>query len=41
MWEDLTIALCGVGFTTAAAVLLVELVALLSGAPRRRHRIHR
>jgi hypothetical protein len=34
MWEDLTIALCGLGFTVATAVLMIELVKLLSGAAR-------
>ncbi|WP_445189138.1 hypothetical protein ACTXG6_18945 [Pseudonocardia sp. Cha107L01] len=29
MWEDLTIALCALGFTAVVAVLLVELPAVL------------
>lgn len=32
MWEVLTIALCGLGFTAAITVLLIELVKLLSSA---------
>lgn len=34
MWEVVTIALCGLGFTAAIAVLLLELVKLLGGAAR-------
>jgi hypothetical protein len=32
MWEDLTAALCTVGFTTVVAVLLVDLPAVLNPA---------
>lgn len=32
MWEDLTIALCGLGFTAAITVLTIEIVRLLNGA---------
>jgi hypothetical protein len=29
MWEDLTVALCALGFTVVVAVLLIELPAVL------------
>lgn len=34
MWEELTIALCGLGFTAAIAILMIELVKLLRGMAR-------
>jgi hypothetical protein len=30
MWEDLTVALCGIGFIAAVGLLLVELPAVLN-----------
>lgn len=30
MWEDLTVALCGVGFALAVAIVLIELHAVFS-----------
>lgn len=30
MWEDLTVALCGIGFTAAIGMLLIELPAVLN-----------
>jgi len=40
MWEDLTIALCAVGFVVVIAVLLVELPAVLKPTSRRHSHGH-
>lgn len=32
MWEDLTVALCGIGFIATIALLLIELPAVLNPA---------
>lgn len=34
MWEDLTIALCSIGFVVVVAILLVELPAVLNPASK-------
>lgn len=38
MWEDLTVALCGVGFAFVVAIVLVELPAVVN--PRYRLQRH-
>lgn len=40
MWEDVTIAFCGLGFSAAAALLMCEVIAVASDWQTMRHHSH-